>query len=59
MELVQPVAMRRAEFCVVCSFRICVLDVFGCHAVCPYVRIGLMYCLYTVVMSSLECPYVV
>lgn len=53
---VQPVAMRKAVFCVVCNFCICVLDVSGCHAVCAYVRMGLMYCLYIVVMSSLECP---
>ena len=56
VDCVQPVAMRNAMFCVVCSLCRCVLAMPGCHAVCPYVSIGLMYCLYTVVMSSLECP---
>ena len=59
VELVQPVAMRKALFCVVCSFFMCVWAMSGCHAVCAYVSTGLMYCLYTLVLSSLECPYVV
>lgn len=56
---VQPVAMRSAVFCVICSFLMCVVAVSGCQAVWAYVRIGRMYCLYVVEMSSLECPYVV
>ena len=51
---VQPVAILRAVFCVVCSFCMCVVAVSGCHAVCAYVRTGRMYCLYVVAMSSLE-----
>ena len=51
---VQPVVILRAVFCVVCSFLICVSAMSGCQAGCAYVRMGLMYCLYTVVMSSLE-----
>ena len=57
--LVQPVAMRNAVFCVICNLSRCVLAMSGCQAVWAYVRIGRMYCLYVVVMSSLECPYVV
>ena len=30
---VQPVAILRAVFCVICSLSICVLAVSGCHAV--------------------------
>ena len=45
----QPVAIRRAVFC------LRVFAVSGCHAVCACVSIGLMYCLYVAVMSSLEC----
>ena len=56
---VQPVAMRKALFCVVCSFLMWVWAMSGCHAVCAYVSTGLMYCLYILVVSSLECPYVV
>ena len=55
----QPVAMRRAAFCVRCSLCKCVSARLGCQAMCAYVRMGLMYCLYSVVMSSLECPNVV
>ena len=51
---VQPVAILNAVFCVVCSFWICVLAVSGCHAVCAYVSMGRMNCLYVVAMSSLE-----
>jgi len=51
---VQPVAMRSAVFCVVCSFWMCVSAVSGCQAVCAYESMGLMYCLYICVMSSLE-----
>ena len=32
------------------------IAVSGCQTVRAYVDIGLMYCLYIVVMSSLECP---
>ena len=41
------------------SCLMCVVAVSGCQAVWAYVRIGRMYCLYVVEMSSLECPYVV
>ena len=34
----------------------CVVAVSGDQAVWAYVRMGLMNCLYSVVMSSLECP---
>ena len=42
---VQPVAIRRAVFCVICSLSVCVFAVSGCQAVCAYVRTGRMYCL--------------
>ena len=56
VDFLQPVAIRRAVFCVVCRLCVCVFAVSGCHAVCACVSIGLMYCLYIVVLSSLECP---
>ena len=54
MELVQPVAIRSAEFCVVCRVSMVEFAVLGSQEGCAYERIGLMYCLYTCVMSSLE-----
>jgi len=51
---VQPVAMRSAVFCVVCSFWMCVSAVSGCQAVCAYESMSLLYCLYICVMSSLK-----
>ena len=59
VERVQPVAMRSAVFCVVWSFCMCVFARSDCQAGCAYVSTGLMYCLYVVSMSSLECPAVV
>ena len=55
----QPVAIRSAIFCVTCSLFMCVVAVSGCHAGWAYVSMGLMYCLYTRVMSSLDWPNVV
>ena len=43
--LVQPVAIRSAVFCVICSLSVCVFLVSGCQAVCAYVRTGRMNCL--------------
>ena len=54
--VVLPVAIRSAAFCVRWSFSMCVVAVSGDQAVWAYVRMGLMNCLYSVVMSSLECP---
>lgn len=56
---VQPVAVRSAAFCVFCSLSRLVSLRRGCQAVCAYVSVGLMNCLYTCVMCSLECPYFV
>ena len=56
---VQSVANRSALFWVLCSFCICVAFVYGCHAGRAYVSIGLMYYLYTRVMSYLNLPNVV
>ena len=52
----QPVAIRSAIFCVMCSLFMCVVAVSVCHAGLAYVSMGLMYCLYTRVMSSLDWP---
>ena len=49
MELVQPVAIRSAEFCVICRFSMREFAVLGSQEGCAYERIGLMYCLYTCV----------
>ena len=54
--MVLPVAIRSAAFCVRWSFSMCVVAVSGDQAVWAYVSMGLMNCLYSVVMSSLECP---
>ena len=56
---VQPVAIRSAVFCVICSLFKCVVAALGCHDGSAYVSMGLMYCLYTWVMSSLDRPNVV
>ena len=45
MELVQPVAIRSAEFCVICRVSIRECAVLGSQEGCAYERIGLMYCL--------------
>ena len=37
VDFVQPVVIRRAVFCVVCSLFMRVFAVSGCHAVCAYV----------------------
>ena len=39
---VQLVAMRRAEFCIVCSFAMLVVDAIGDHIVEAYSSIGLV-----------------
>ena len=54
--VVLPVAIRSAAFCVRWSFSMCVVAVSGDQAVWACVSMGLMNCLYSVVMSSLECP---
>ena len=53
---VQLVTIRSALFWVICSFCMYVAFVSGCHVGLTYVSIGLMYCLYTRVMSSLDRP---
>ena len=45
---------RSVEFCVICSRSIRIFAVLGSQEGCAYERMGLMYCLYTWVMSSLE-----
>ena len=56
---VQPVAIRSALLWVICSFWMRDSARSGCHAGWLCVGVGLMYCLYTRVMSSLDCPNVV
>ena len=54
MELVQPVANRSADFCVVYSLSMRVSVVLGSQDGCAYGRMNPMYCIYTSVMSFLE-----
>ncbi len=42
---VQPVMIRKALFCIVCSVLWCVSERFGAQAVLAYSRTDLMYCL--------------
>jgi len=49
-------ASRNTEMCVFFSFFIQVSVASVCQAGCTLVKIGLMYCLYTCAMYSLECP---
>ena len=53
-DLVKPVAMRNAVFCIVYKLSMCVSVVSGCQVMCACESMGLMYCLYIWVMSSLE-----
>ena len=53
---VQPVAIRSALFSVIYSFCMYAAFVSGCHVGWAYVSMGLMYCLNTRVMSSLDQP---
>ena len=52
----QRVATRSELFLVICGFCICVSAGFGCHDNWAHVNMGLMYCLYTRVISSLGTP---
>ena len=56
VDLVQPVAIRNAEFCVLCNT--CMWDwaKSGCHTELAYVRTGHTNCLYKAVKDSFECP---
>ena len=56
---VQPVAMRRAVFCIVCSFCILVSAIMGDQTVLAYSRIGLAIALYVAVSVSFCLPQVV
>ena len=53
-ELGQPVAIRSAEFCVVWRQSIWAFALLGSQEGCAYESMGMMYCLYTLVMSSSE-----
>ena len=56
VEVGRRVAIQSATFCVTYSLITCVVALSGCHAGYAYVSMGLMYCLYTRVMSSLDWP---
>ena len=56
---VQPVAIQSALFWMIFTFWICVTVVSGCHAGWAYVRLGLMYWLYTRIMPSSDWANVV
>ena len=53
---VQPVAMRSAVFCIVCSLLICVCDTIGDHIVLAYSMIGLVIVLYVASIVSFCFP---
>ena len=55
----QTVAILSALFCVISRCCMCAVFVPGCPTVWLYVGMGLMYCLYTRVMFSLDRPNVV
>ena len=56
---VQPVAIRSALFWFICSFCLYLVFVSDCLAGWVYVSMGLLYCLYARVMSSLNWLIVV
>ena len=56
---VRTVAIQCALFWVSCSFWVCVSVVSSWHAGWVYMSMGLMYCLYTRVMCSLDWSNVV
>ena len=56
---VQSVSIQSAVFCVNCSLILCVVAVSGRYALWAYVSMGLMYCLYIRVISSLGWPNIV
>lgn len=56
VSLVQPVIMRSAEFCTVCSFCLFVVDMIGDQIELPYSRIGRVMALYVELSVSLFFP---
>ena len=52
---VQTDAIRGALFWVICSFCMCDSAVADCLTNWPYKSMDLMHCLYTRVLSSLDC----
>ena len=57
LSLVQPVAVRRAVFCMVCSFPMLVLETMGNQIALAYSSIGLVIALYVVVRVSFCFPH--
>ena len=54
----EPVVIRRAEFCIVCSFRIAESEALGNHNGAAYVWSGLRRHLYVKASVSFCCPQV-
>ena len=59
MSLVQPVARRRAEFWMICSLLMLMLDAIGDQIVLAYSSMGLVMALYVLAMVSFCLPQVV
>lgn len=59
MSAVQPVAMRSAVFCIVCSLLIDVLEAICDQVVLAYSRMGLVIALYVVAIVSFDLPHCV
>ena len=53
---VQPVIVRSAEFCIVCSLFMFVFDMMGDQIVLAYSRMGLVIALYVMLSVSLDFP---
>ena len=53
---VQPVIVRSAEFCIVCSLFMFVFDMMGDQIVLAYSRMGLVIALYVMLSVSLYFP---
>lgn len=59
VSLVQPVAMRRAVFCIVCRCLVFVLEMIVLHVVFAYSNMGRVMVLNVEIMSSLCLPHLV
>ena len=56
MSSVQPVIVRSAEFCIVCSLFMFAFDMMGDQTVLAYSRMGQVIALYVMLSVSLDFP---